>query len=211
MQPKHNHLAFRCPECGDLILGIIGESALSLNMRLKCTCGGSALDITPTAEKKIKLSVPCILCKENHVYTVSPSILFERDLFTLNCPYANIDIAYTGNDTKIEESAAKSAQKLTKLISDVGAESLEDIQPVEMNDDEIVPDAQVYDTVRFIVKDLEAEGLVDCPCHSGNYDLRYAPGGIQVFCPECGAIYDFKCETVSMAEEYLSISNIELK
>lgn len=211
MNPKHNHIAFRCPECGDLILGIVGESSLSLNMRLKCTCGASALDITPTQDKKIKLSVPCILCKENHSFTVSPSIFLERDIFTLNCPYANIDILFVGKDEKIENAADEGAKKLQKLMLDLGAETIEDIQPTEMDADEIVPDAQVYDTVRFIVKDLEADGAVNCPCGKGNYDLRYAPGGIQVYCADCGATFDFKCETVSMAEEYLSLNKIELK
>lgn len=211
MNPKHNHIAFRCPDCTDVILGVIGESALSLNMRLKCTCGASALDITPTTDKKIKLSVPCILCKENHTYTVSPGILFERDIFTLNCPYANVNIAFIGSSEKIEESVAESTSKLEKLLADMGAEAIEDIQPVDMDEDDIIPDAQVYDTVRFIVKDLESEGAVDCPCHCRTYDLRYAPGGIQVFCQNCGATFDFKCETVSMAEEYISLKEIRLK
>lgn len=211
MAPKHNHIAFRCPECGDLILGLVGESALSLNMRLKCTCGGSALDITPTTDKKIKLSVPCVLCKDNHTYTISPSILLERDIFKLNCPYANVDIAYVGDSDSISAAADETVKKLSEMMSSLGAESLEDIQPQEMSADEIVPDAQVYDVIRFIVKDLEAEGEVDCPCHSGSYDLRYAPGGIQVYCTDCGATYNFSCETVSMAEEYLTMSKIELK
>ena len=137
MNPKHSHIAFRCPDCTDVILGVIGESALSLNMRLKCTCGASALDITPTTDKKIKLSVPCILCKENHTYTVSPGILFERDIFTLNCPYANVNIAFIGSSEKIEESVAESTSKLEKLLADMGAEAIEDIQPVDMDEDDI--------------------------------------------------------------------------
>ena len=89
-------------------------------------------------------------------------------------------------------------------------ETLEELQPEDMDEEEILPDAQVYDLIRFVVKDLESEGLVDCPCHSGNYDLRYAPGGIQVFCPECEATYFFSCVSAAAAEEYLDITELRL-
>ena len=79
-----------------------------------------------------------------------------------------------------------------------------------MDEDDVLPDAHVYDLIRFVVKDLEAEGKIDCPCHSGCYDLRYAPGGIQVFCPECGSTYFFPCASASAAEEYLDVKEIKL-
>ena len=76
------HVAYRCPECGTLIYGFVGKFALAANMlRLKCDCGGSAMDITISNDNKIRLSVPCIFCKQNHSYTISQSIFFGRDLF----------------------------------------------------------------------------------------------------------------------------------
>lgn len=209
--PAHAHIAYRCPECGDMIYGLVGEFALKANMmRLKCSCGKSALDISSTADKKIRLSVPCVYCRQNHSYVLSYGIFFERDIFFLNCPYSNMDIAFLGDKEKIDDAAAENEKTLRRLIDDIGAQTLSDIQPEDIPDDEILPDAAVYDCIRFIVKDLEAEGEIDCPCHSGRYDLRYAPDGIQVFCPDCGATYTFKCATPSMAEEYLSVKNVKL-
>ena len=91
------------------------------------------------------------------------------------------------------------------------AEELSDIQPQDMNDDEILPDPAVYDTVRFIVKDLEAEGKVDCPCHEGTYELRFCDEGIQVYCEKCGATYTFHASSPSVTEEYLSLDSITLR
>jgi len=209
---KHTHIAYRCPDCGTVIYGLVGEFALSASvMRLKCSCGGSSLDICATSDKKIRLSVPCVFCKQNHNFVVSQGIFFEKDLFFLNCPYANMDIGFLGEKSKIDGAVANNEEALKKLISDLNADSLADIQPEDMPDEEILPDAAVYDCIRFLVKDLEADGKIDCPCHSGCYDVRYAPGGIQAFCPDCGATHTFLCDTISIAEEYLGIKEIELK
>ncbi len=208
---KHTHIAYRCPECGTVIYGLVGEFALSANMmRLKCECGKSALDISPTRDKKIKLSVPCVLCRENHNLVLSPALFFDRELFTGGCPYSSLDIVFIGDKDNVDSAIEKNTEDLKKLIKDMEVETLEELQPEDMDEDEILPDAQVYDLIRFVVKDLESEGRVDCPCHSGNYDLRYAPGGIQVFCPECEAAYFFSCASAAAAEEYLSLEEIKL-
>ena len=63
----NTHIAFRCPDCLSSIYGFVGKFALSANLlRLKCSCGNSALDINITNDKKIRVSVPCVFCKQNH-------------------------------------------------------------------------------------------------------------------------------------------------
>ena len=211
MATKHAHIAYRCPECGTVIFGLVSEFALGASMlRLKCDCGKSALDITPTRDKKIRLSVPCVLCRDNHNFVISPALFFERDIFLGGCPYSNLDVIFIGDKDKVDLAVEKNTKDLEKLIKDMEVETLEELQPEDMDEDEVLPDAQVYDLIRFVVKDLEAEGRIDCPCHSGNYDLRYAPGGIQVFCPECEATYFFSCASASAAEEYVTVEEIKL-
>lgn len=205
------YIAYRCPECGSVIFGLVGEFALDCKMlRLKCDCGGSSLDFSTTADKKIKLSVPCVLCKENHSYVISPSVFFGRDVFSFNCPYANLDIAFVGSKERIDELAKKSEDELRRIITGLGAEELSDIQPVDMDDDEILAEPEAYDIIRFVLKNLEDEGRADCPCHSGCYDLRYAPGGIQIFCPECQATKFLPCHTATGAEQYVDLDSIIL-
>ena len=210
-QKKHTHIAYRCPECGDIIVGLAGEFALNADMlRLKCTCGKSALDISPEGNGKLRISVPCVLCKENHSFVLSADIFFDRDIFKFNCPYANLDIAFIGKKDEVDRATESSGAALANLIASMGADSLPDIQPYELGEDEILPDAAVWDIIRFVVKDLEADGAIDCPCHSGSYEIRYAPGGIEAYCNECGATYLFRCESPSIAEEYLSLTSVKL-
>ncbi len=212
--PRQRHIAYRCPECGTATVGIIGKFALKANMiRLKCPCEKtSSLDINMLPDGKIRLSVPCVFCKENHSYTVTESLLFERDKLLLSCPYSGSDITVAADADTVSAELERMGGELETVMKGFEAESLEDIQPQDMNEDEILPDPAVYDTVRFIVKELEAEGNLHCPCGKGEgYDLRFADGGIDVYCPRCGASRLLAASGAVIAEEYLTLDSLELK
>ena len=213
LQPKKRNIAFRCPECGTATVGLVGKFALHANMlRLKCSCPDStSLDVTLTGDGKIRLSVPCLFCKQNHSYVVSESLFFDKERFMLNCPYSGMDIAFIGDEDIITEELARTEKELNMLMASLEAEELSDIQPQDMPEAEILPDPAVYDTLRFVLKDLESDGKVKCPCGEGPYDIRFTDTGMQAFCERCGASYDFDVKTVTMAEEYLLIDSITLK
>ena len=213
IQPKQRNIAYRCPECGTSIFGIVGKFALSANMlRLKCDCESeSSLDITVANDGKIRLSVPCLFCKQNHSYVVSESIFFDKENFLLNCPYSGMDIAFLGDEESISKELSRTEEEIGRLMASLEAENLSDIQPEDMSDDEVPPDPAIYDTLRFVVKDLEDEGLVKCPCGNGSYDLRFTDSGMEVYCEKCGASFAFSAASPTMAEEYLDLEEIVLK
>ena len=212
LKPKERNIAYRCPECGTSIIGLVGKFALKENLlRLKCSCEkAESLDINITNDGKIRLSVPCLFCKQNHNYVVSESVFFDRDLFLLNCPYSGMDIAFIGTDEKIKDELSRTEAEITRLLNSFEAENLSDIQPTDMNEDEILPDPAVYDTLRFVLKDLEEEGKVKCLCDKGKYDLRFTDEGVQAFCENCGATYTFKAASPTIAEEYLDLEELTL-
>ena len=212
LQPKQRNIAYRCPGCGSAVIGLVGKFALHANMlRLKCSCGDEqALDIT-LKDGKVRLSVPCLFCRQNHSYVVSESLFFDNDRFLLNCPYSNMDIAFIGDEDVINQELARTEAELNMLMKNLEAEELSDIQPEDMPEAEILPDPAVYDTLRFVVKDLEAEGKIHCPCGKGAYDLRFTDSGVQVWCESCGATYDFNATSPTMAEEDLGLDEITLK
>ena len=213
INPKKRNIAFRCPECTSSVMGIVGKFTLAADMvRLKCSCDEPhALEIKKTSDGKLRLSVPCIFCKQSHNYVVSEGVFFDRDKFLLNCPYAGMDIAFIGEEADINEELVRTEEELKRLLASLEAEEISDIQPCDMNDDEILPDPSVYDTIRFVIKDLEEEGRVTCPCKDGTYDLRFTDRGIQVYCQRCGATCDLSCTTPALCEEYLSLTSLELK
>ena len=211
--PKQRHIAYRCPDCGDATIGLVGKFALSANMlRLRCQCGSEdTLDISITSERKIRLSVPCLFCRQKHSYIVSESLFFDKDKFLLNCPYSGMDIAFIGDEDAIKEELTRTGEELAALMKNLEAEELSDIQPQDMSEAEILPEPAVYDTLRFVIKELEADGKIECPCNEGPYDLRFIDGGIQVWCQSCGATHDFNVTSPTMAEEYLAIDHIKLQ
>ena len=212
LQPKQRNIAYRCPGCGSAVIGLVGKFALHANMlRLKCSCGDEqSLDIT-LKEGKVRISVPCLFCRQNHSYVVSESIFFESERFLLNCPYSNMDIAFIGDEDTVSQELSRTEAELNMLMKDLEAEELSDIQPEDMPEAEILPDPAVYDTLRFVLKDLEADNKVNCPCGEGPYDLRFTDHGVQAYCENCGASFDFSATSVTLAEEYLSLDEINLK
>ncbi len=209
LTPKKNSIAYRCPTCGDMIHGFVGQ--LHANMlRIKCPCGASAMEVHFRDDKKVRFSIPCVFCKSPHTYVVSETIVFERDKFLLACPYANMDIAFLGTEENVNAEAARAEEELSRLLATLEAEDLSDIQPEDMASEEILPDAELYDIVRFLVRELEADGKVDCPCHSVNLDFRFTESGVEVYCVDCGATYEFPVQSTAVARETLEIDEIKL-
>ena len=213
VSPKQRHIAYRCPDCGEATVGLVGKFALSANMlRLKCSCGSEySLDISIAGDGKIRLSVPCLFCRQDHSYVVSEGLFFDKEKFLLGCPYSGMDIAFIGTEDAVSEELTRTGEELSALMKNLEAEELSDIQPQDMNEGEVLPDPAVYDTLRFVVKDLESDGRLHCPCGIGPYDLRFTDGGLQVWCDNCGATHDFKVTSPTIAEEYLSLDSLTLK
>ena len=176
-----NHIAYRCPECATATVGLVGGvESLGDLLRLKCECGGSILDIKKERDGRIHVSVPCIFCKDNHGYRLSP----ELD---------------------------RTADELSRIMASLEADEVKDIQPHDVDEADCPPDPAIYDTINFVVRDLESIGAVKCPCDNGRYGLRFTDTGMQVYCESCGASYNFHCLSPSVAEEYLSLDEIILR
>jgi hypothetical protein len=122
-----------------------------------------------------------------------------------------MDICFIGDKEKIDNEIARSEKELQQLLCDLEAESVKDLQPTDLDEEEILPDPTIYDMIRFLIKELEEDGKIDCPCHSGSYDIRFCHDGIEVFCTDCGARHVFDTRAASASEEYLSIDSLNLK
>ncbi len=210
IEPKRTLIAYRCPKCADTIFGIAGKFALNADMlRLKCPCGESALEIKYTPDKKIRISVPCLFCGKSHSFVVSQSIFFERDIFMLNCPYTNMDICFIGEKEKIEEALGESEKRISEILSDIGLESIKNAQ----DDSGIrLPDSQIYDIVKFLITELEADGAIHCRCDGdGDYRVEIIDGNIRVRCEKCGAERTFSANSLEAAREFLNYDEIYLE
>ena len=209
---KRNQIAFRCHGCGTATVGFLGGLASLTDMlRLKCECGGSALDIKKQNDGKLRLSVPCVYCKEEHGYSLSPSLLSRDAATKLSCPFSGMDILFVADESEMPRVLEKSEKELSRVLTSFEAEELGDIQPQDVGEAESSPDPTVYDTLNFVVRDLEAEGRIACPCGKGGYGLRFCEGGMEVYCESCGASYTLYTTSMSSAEEYLTLDSLKLR
>ena len=104
----------------------------------------------------------------------------------------------------------RSADELSRILASFEAEDISDIQPKDVNEEDVPPDPAIFDVLNFIVRDLEDAGEVHCPCGCGKYELRFCEEGAQVYCTECGATYTFHAKSPAVAEGYLSLDSITL-
>ncbi len=213
LDTKTAYVAYRCPKCGFAIYGIAGQFALASQqiLKIKCQCGGAEMSINATQDKKLRISAPCLFCGQNHNYVVSQNVFFGKEPFLLSCPYTNMDIGFIGTKEQVDEAVERTDEELTTLFREMNISSLDELHSSEdVDPEQIISDAQIYDIVRFLIKELEADNAIDCPCHSGQYDFDINERGVTVFCPVCGAEHVFPTDSVSAAEEFLHCDNLTL-
>lgn len=210
---KRTTLAYRCPHCGTGVISAVDIFALGGGMvKLKCTCGESALSAVTTDESKIHLTVPCILCGSDHHFTLSSSLFFGKDIFPLSCPYTGMNIAFLGEMNRVRAELAKSELELLDLMEESGIKSFELSEEEKQN---TITDSQIRDVVLFVINDLDAEGKIDCKCqkeeNGRQYDAEILDDGILVKCRKCHASRFIPTDSGLAANAFLNIDALHLE
>ena len=117
LDTKQTTIAYRCPHCGAGVLSAVSLFTLKGSMvRLKCDCGKSAMEILPAEDGKIRLTVPCIICPKPHRFTVSESVFFGKELFSIPCPYSDINICTMGEVNHVKAELARTELQLLDMM-----------------------------------------------------------------------------------------------
>ena len=169
-------------------MSAVGLFSLNADMvKLKCTCGNSEMTIVYSKDGKVRLTVPCLLCAKPHTYTLNSTLFFGKDLFSLQCPYTDMNIAFLGETNTVKAELAKNELELLDLMEKSGLKDFDQFH----NDEEALPDPQVLEIVMFVINDLDAEGKIFCKCapedNGRQYDAEILNDGVKVTCRKCGA------------------------
>lgn len=211
VKPDETTVAYRCPDCGCGVKSIVGIFSLSADMlKLKCPCGSSSMTIKRTNDDKIRLSVPCMVCRRDHDFVVSRDLFFKNELFELPCSLSGFSLCFIGNGEDVSKAIDKADEELRKVLQEAGADSL-DIFKEQPDKAEEMPIAQVHDIVRFIVKELEAENAIRCRCNDGDYDVELFDDSVCVYCKNCGAKQYVSTASLAEAQAFLEIDELILK
>lgn len=237
VQPKKTTIAYRCPRCGSGVMTAVGIFSFSADrVVLKCTnpdcpaktdAGGpnDRLDIVypRNGDTDIRLTVPCIFCGKPHYFNVNPSIFFNRDIFSLPCPYSGIEICFMGETNHVKAELARSELELLDMLEENGIESFGDLT----GEEDSLPDPQVLEVVMFVIRDLEAEGKIFCRCNpdgtpapeeedgdsfpESRYDAEVTDSGVLVTCKQCGAKKLIPTDSLIRAHDFLNCDSLSLE
>jgi hypothetical protein len=111
--------AVRCTNCGKLVMNEISLFNLSRSgvYEVKCSCGRSILTIKSTNCKSFRIYIPCIVCEKDHLYIFHARQALTQKVKILSCPASQMDIAFVGNKTLVQEVAQKHEKDLQELIN----------------------------------------------------------------------------------------------
>ena len=219
LQPKQTTVAYRCPHCGCGVMSAVRLFNLSADMvKLKCTCGKSELQIVYNRDGTVRLTVPCMICSDPHMFTIRSNVFFSDDIFLLPCPYSDIDICFTGEINRVKAELARTELELLDMMEEQGITNLSALHP----DEEALSDPQIRSIVLFVVNDMEAEGKIYCRCHSpenpapapeldedgsvvdSRYDAEITADGVRVSCRVCGAQRIVPTDSSLAAQSFLN-------
>jgi hypothetical protein len=178
-------------------------------IKLKCDCGGSEMTLVHTKDQKVRFTVPCIFCPNPHHFTLSSHSFFEKEMFALPCPYSGMNVAVMGDTDRVKAELARSELELLELLEENNAESFSSLHKEQGFDD-----PQVLEIITYIVKELDAEGRINCLCESdeeGDYELEFLPDAVRISCKRCGASATLPTNSLIDAYEILGADSLELK
>ena len=163
VKPKETTIAYRCPHCGGAIKSIVGVFALNAEMlKVKCPCKKSEMTIKYSTDKKIRITVPCFVCRTEHTYTVSESVIFSGEMFYLNCRYSGVDICFIGKENEVAEEIDHTLDEICEMLNSSPEELFGEIE--EHNE---IPDVSELAGIVLTVKELAADGKIKCHCKDG--------------------------------------------
>ena len=210
LEEKKTTVAYRCPKCGGGIMSAVGFFKLAADMvKLKCDCGESEMTVVQAKDSKVHFTVPCIFCPNPHQFTLNANVFFNKDLFSLACPYTGISIAMTGEVNKVKAELAHSELELLDLLEENGIQGFESLRG-----EQALSDPQIVEIILYVIKELDDEGRIRCKCEEGTgkeYELEFLPESVKISCKCCGASKEIFTQSLIAAQEFLNVDSIELE
>ncbi len=212
LDAKQTTLAYRCPACGAGIMSAVNVFSLSADMiKLKCTCQKSELTAVLSSDGRVRLTVPCLICAKPHSFTLSSTVFFNKELFTLSCPYSDLDLAFLGETNTVKAALAESELELLRLLEESGVKDLSQLQSEEGT----LTDPQILEIVMFVINDMDAEGKIHCKCdpseNGRQYDADIRDDGVLVTCRKCGASRLIPTDSSMSAHSFLNADALYLE
>lgn len=211
LEGMNSVIAYRCPCCGQGVISNVGVFGLTAEkIALRCTCKRSELELVYTKDGKIRISVPCLFCPSPHVYTVSKAAFFNKELFTLECPYTGSGTVFIGELNHVKAELSRTELELLDVMNEHGVETFDPLRKKET-----FTDKEIFDVIMYVIGELDEEGRIYCKCPKGEqgheYEVSVTDDGILVSCPDCGASKLIPTDSHLAAHDFLYADSLTLE
>ncbi len=219
LNSKETTVAYRCPKCGRMVFSVVGIFSLSGDLvKLKCSCGNSDMSVAYTKDRRIKMTVPCLICGGTHSFTISSDTFFGREVFCYACPYSGVTLCIVGKADAAIEAAKEADKELEQLLKEAGIDDPEEFTGAREADDEAhsskLPDPEAESLVHLMLCELEDEQNIKCRCKDGgSYKFKFVGERLDtalIFCSECSASVSIPLSDPAAVESFLHIDSLTL-
>lgn len=175
-------LAYICPACrqGVMIERSLFQLAAAPNT-LPCPCGKSALRVELTGDR-VKLSVPCLFCREEHSVACSAKSFLHQRALAFSCGASGLDCCYVGEAEPVGAAMVRLEQAVDKLEREEGEKGT-------------FLDEMVMHEVLSELKDIAERGGISCTCGSKGWKLQVNYSSVDLSCGDCGGMVRLNAAT----------------
>ena len=167
-------LAYLCPSCRQSVAveRSVFQLAASAN-HLPCPCGKSALKVEMMGDR-VRLTVPCLFCGEEHSVTCSAHAFLHQRLLAFSCAASGLDCCYVGEEGAVFAALKRLEEAADKLENDGGERGA-------------FLDELVMREVLEELKEIAGRDGISCTCGSHRWKLQVLYSSVDLFCADCGA------------------------
>ena len=167
-------LAYLCPSCRQSVAveRSVFQLAASAN-HLPCPCGKSALKVEMMGDR-VRLTVPCLFCGEEHSVTCSAHAFLHQRLLAFSCAASGLDCCYVGEEGAVFAALKRLEEAADKLENDGGERGA-------------FLDELVMREVLEELKEIAGRDGISCTCGSHRWKLQVHYSSVDLFCADCGA------------------------
>ena len=213
LDPKKTTVAYRCPSCGAGVMSVVSPFNLKADMiKLKCDCGNSEMKLIFKSDSKVQITVPCMLCPNPHNYTVANSLFFKEDIFILSCPYADLNLAMTGDINQVKAELAKGELQLLELVEQSTAKAIGVYN--SMFNYNTYANPEIKEAITSMIYELDDEGKIECDCtpdSEGDYELTFGFETAELKCKKCNCIKTFSTDSLMEVNRLIGLDKLKLE
>lgn len=182
-EPKRT-IGFFCPFCRQPVIAERSAFQLAASQsKLDCPCGSSSLQIEFLSDK-VRLTVPCLFCEQNHTVTCSAHAFLQEKTVAFSCGISGLDSCYIGE----KEAVFSAMRRLEETVDVLEREAASD--GMFLND-------VVMEEILSELRDIGKRKGISCSCGSKSWSLKVNYSSVEVICGNCGGALKIPATTLS--------------